>query len=108
MNQERRIDDHEQRHQSSMIHFQDVRLTSAEYLEIRQRFLDVFRRDKLGAYSPGLKSNIALGNERAHGGDAVTDAEIFVRGMRHDIELMKMVYGISANKVLELRESQSH
>lgn len=34
-------------------------------------------------------TSIAVGDARAHAGDAVTDAEIFMKGVRKDTYLMK-------------------
>lgn len=76
----------------------------APYLDIRHRFLDVYRRDHGQEMLSTSASNIHRGNIRAHGGDCVVDAYLFTSGQRTDRELMEAIYGLSAENVSLLRE----
>jgi hypothetical protein len=73
--------------------------TSEGYLEIRQGFLDTFRRDILKIE---CAQTITVGNEAAHDGDAVADAGLFESGCGNDHSLMFKIYGLSARQVLSL------
>jgi hypothetical protein len=89
------------------VYVQDLKKVCQGYLDIRGRFLDVFKRDVLDDRSERMFRGIARGNARAHKGDAVTDAEIFMSGSRTDSELMVTIYGVSASNVLELCKTRS-
>ncbi|KAI9785674.1 MAG: hypothetical protein M1839_008691 [Geoglossum umbratile] len=76
-----------------------VKTASEGYLQIRQRFLDTFRRDILRAPS------IVAGNKAAHDGDAVTDASLYETGVRHDASLLFKIYGLNADQILKLSQT---
>ncbi|KAI9774361.1 MAG: hypothetical protein M1840_004255 [Geoglossum simile] len=48
------------------------------------------------------QQNIEAGNMAAHDGDAITDAILFASGDRSDTFIFPLIYGISAEQVLEL------
>lgn len=81
---------------------QCLKLASDGYIKIRQRFLDVFRRDVLKDKSGQSTSSINAGNIAAHGGDAVTDARIFESGIHKDNGPMTIIYGLDPIQVLLL------
>jgi predicted membrane protein len=71
-----------------------------EYLCIRERFLDTFKRDILKNKSD---QNIKAGNSVAvHGGDAVTDAYLYRSGKRQDERIFVKIYGLTAAQVEQL------
>ena len=72
------------------------------YLKIRNRFIDTFRRDILSMRNAQGRQNIEAGNMAAHDGDAITDAILFTSGDRSDTFIFPLIYGISAEQVLEL------
>ena len=59
---------------------------STGYLEIRHRFLDVYRRDVAKHLTTHSRPNIERGNYRARHEDCVTDAELYASGQRTDCE----------------------
>ena len=76
--------------------------TSDDYLKIRQRFLETFKRDIKGIDTKGSKS-IREGNSKAHNGDAQADAMLFDRDNRNDGAIYKELYGMDYRKVIEYR-----
>ena len=72
------------------------------YRDIRNRFIDTFRRDILSDKTACGMGSIHVGNARAHGGDCVTDAQLFEEGGRSDPQIMELIYGVSTETVLRL------
>jgi hypothetical protein len=84
------------------IHIQHLTAAGEGYFKIRQRFLNVFRRDVLQDPAAQWTPMINAGNAAAHYGDAITDAGIFKSGVRKDASLMVKVYGLTPSQVLSL------
>lgn len=89
-----------QKHNSSLE--SRVRLlaqSSENYLSIRRRFIDVYKRDIKGM--EGIKGSRAIreGNLMAHEGDALGDAELFVRDQRTDKSIYRELYGLDHQQV---------
>ena len=68
---------------------------SLEFYKLgRQRFISVFKRDKLKSDTPADRRIIDAGNDVVHGGDAVTDTFIYTTmGGRMDPIVFKTLYG---------------
>jgi hypothetical protein len=80
-------------------HVKDLRLASEGYRRIRNRFINVYRRDVLGHVTHQEYQQISDGNNAAHGGDAVTDASLYTSGERHDEDVLIELYGLSASQI---------
>ena len=80
-------------------HVKDLKLASEGYRRIRNRFINVYRRNVLGHATPQLCQQISDGNNAAHGGDAVTDASLYTSGERHDEDVLIELYGLSASQI---------
>jgi hypothetical protein len=79
-----------------------LKLASDGYAKIRQRFLDVYRRDILKDQSAKAVTMIGVGNAAAHAGDAVIDAGLYINGNRKDDGLMVEIYGLDPAKIFLL------
>ena len=77
----------------------DLKLASEGYRRIRNRFINVYRRDVLGHVTHQEYQQISDGNNAAHGGDAVTDASLYTCGERHDEDVLIELYGLSASQI---------
>ena len=75
---------------------------SESYLCIRQRFLDVYKRDIRGIHALQGSKAIREGNVKAHEGDALTDASLFSNDQRSDTDLYQELYGLEHKQVLEI------
>lgn len=72
------------------------------YKAIRNRFISVYARDKLGNPAGGDRF-IKRRNDIAHGGDAVFDAKLYQGiGGRADSEVFEKLYGFSPGEVLRI------
>ena len=80
-------------------HVRDLRLASDGYRRIRNRFINVYRRDVLGHATHQEYQQISDGNNAAHGGDAVTDASLYTSGERYDEDVLIRLYGLSARQI---------
>ena len=85
----------------------DLSLTSEGYLDIRMRFLDNY--NKKVKHNPAFQHTLAIdaGNRRAHEGDALTDATLFLTEQggekrREDPETYKELYGVNHSMILDL------
>ena len=78
------------------------------YMLIRERFLDIFRRDILKSPNAKWTTAIGAGNAAAHHGDAVTDASLYEKGRRKDRSLFSKIYGLDPIQILELSEYRPH
>ena len=80
-------------------HVKDLKLASEGYRRIRNRFINVYRRDVLGHVTHQEHQQISDGNNATHGGDAVTDASLYTSGERHDEDVLIKLYELSANQI---------
>ena len=87
---------------SDIVHL--LAASSDAYMDIRNRFMDVYRRDKMNQFSSAGTKTIAKGNLKAHGGDCLIDALLFHSAKRSDADLFVDIYGISVDDVLLLRK----
>ncbi|KAK2797537.1 hypothetical protein FQN51_008436 [Onygenales sp. PD_10] len=67
----------------------ELSIQSEGYRQIRNRFLEIFKRDEAAD-----NRVINSGNAAAHHGEAVTDAFLYERGMRTDARTLKNIYGL--------------
>jgi hypothetical protein len=72
------------------------------YLNIRNRFVAVFRRDILEQRSAVDRQIVMDGNIDSHHGDGLTDALLFEQGMRSDCSTFQLLYGFSPSIVRTL------
>src|SRR5438045_1253820 len=70
-------------------------LASEGYRKIRHRFLEVYRRDILEDVNRQGRKKIGDGNEAAHSGDAIADANLYASGERHDEKVLIALYGLT-------------
>src|ERR1700722_19359306 len=80
-------------------HVKDLKLASEGYRRIRNRFINVYRRDILGYVTHQEYQQISDGNNAAYGGDAVTDVSLYTSGERHDEDVLIRLYGLSASQI---------
>lgn len=82
----------------------DLKSASEGFLDIRERFVDVFRWDVLRRRAQGPRTTDAVrrGNERAHHGDAIGDALLFELRGRSDLIVYTQIYGLSLPQVKQL------
>ncbi|KAK2756579.1 hypothetical protein FQN54_005472 [Arachnomyces sp. PD_36] len=84
---------------------QVLKNSSEGYLEVRHRFLNVYRRDVMGDTSKS--SDIRQANKRVHSADVVTDRQLYMEGRRDDRHVFERLYGLSPEKVSFLEENQN-
>jgi len=72
------------------------------YRKIRHRFLEVYRRDVLEDLNREGRQKIGKGNEAAHEGDAVADADLYASGERTDVIVFLNLYELIPDQVLKL------
>ena len=83
-------------------------LTAASegYMDIRARFIDVYKRDRHDETPrPVARSIIQAGNIAAHHGDAVGDALLYERRKRTDERVYIELYGFPPGAVLRISKS---
>ena len=80
-------------------HVKDLKLASEGYRRIRNRFINVYRRDVLRDVNHQEYQQISDGNNATHGGDAVADASLYTSNERHDEGILIELYGLSANQI---------
>jgi hypothetical protein len=80
-------------------HIRDLTLSSEGYQKIRDRFLDVYRRDILENIDRQGRRKIVEGNKAAHEGDAITDASLYTSHRRFDERVLINLYGLTANQI---------
>jgi len=80
-------------------------ITSAGYQDIRHRFLEVYRRDILENVGKQGRKKFNKGNEAAHKGDAVADADLYVSHGRMDEIIFINLYGMTPNQVMNLNKN---
>lgn len=78
--------------------------TSAGYLDIRARFLDITKSDVLHLTPPDQRMTGAVrqGNKAAHEGDAAGDAYVYQVRSRNDSRVYSLIYGMGYQEVLSL------
>lgn len=93
------------------IEIQELRGSSKKFkklsgvsIKIRQRFLDVSRRDKINLGSTPL---IGQGNMAAHDGDCIADSLLYTENLRNDHELYKKLYRLDPEQVSQLVASEN-
>ena len=101
-------------HQERQIEYQERRvatlegqvglltLNSESYLCVRQRFLDIYKRDIRGDHALQGPKAIRDRKVEAHEGDALADASLFSHNQRSDIDLYRELYGLEHKQVLEI------
>ena len=97
--QDRRTEDQDRRVATLESQVSLLTQNSKKYLCIRERFLDVYKRDFKGFQ--GSRA-IREGNLKAHSGDALTDASLFSDGQRSDTDVYQELYGLEYKQVLEI------
>jgi len=71
-----------------------------EYSQVRNRFISVFKRDKLNAANKSDYKIIDKGNMPAHGADALADAELYTSlNLRSDTATFEILYGLHPDRV---------
>jgi len=71
-----------------------------EYSQVRNRFISVFKRDKLNAANKSDYKIIDKGNMPAHGADALADAELYTSlNLRSDTATFVILYGLHPERV---------
>jgi hypothetical protein len=86
---------------------QALSLASAGYRKIRNRFIDVYRRDVRHDLDNQGRDNIAGVNEAAHHADAVADASLYTSRERTDETVLFEIYGLSAIQISSLGKCQT-
>jgi len=82
-------------------------VSSSKYMELRNRYISTFKRDKLGLSNCTDNKIIKKGNESAHGPNAILDAALYtVLKRRSDTETFETLYGLNPSLVSGLREYQ--
>jgi len=72
----------------------------SEYSQVRNRFISVFKRDKLKAANKLDYKIIDKGNMPPHGADALTDAELYTSlDLRSDTATFEILYGLHPERV---------
>ena len=97
---EKQLEDHQRQ-------IKVLQAASAGYLEIRHRFIDVYRRDVAGHLTTQTRPSIQRGNIRAHHGDCVTDAELYSRQQRTDEQIYVRLYGLTWKTVQTLSKYEN-
>lgn len=77
-------------------------ISSNGYMQIRRRFLEVFKREWGITPEHGYSFEIHQGNKAAHHGDAVTDAIITKQDNRDDKSAYEILYGLTPDEVLAI------
>ncbi|KAG0640260.1 hypothetical protein HOY80DRAFT_885022 [Tuber brumale] len=82
-------------------------IAQEEQEKLRNRFISTFKRDKLHCDTTEDREAIREGNECAHGGDAIRDAQLYTgRGKRQDEEAFVKLYGVSPETVNRIRSTK--
>jgi hypothetical protein len=77
-------------------------ISSEGYQKIRHRFLDIYRRDVIEDVDPKGRKNIREGNEAAHEGDAISDAQLYISEERSDEGVLIGLYGLTSAQISRL------
>ena len=77
-----------------------MKLSSSAYLEVRNRFISTFKRDKLQNANKQDLATIRRSNIGIHSGDALLDAVAYQKRLRRDTETYEELYGMPWSTVL--------
>ena len=103
--QDLRIDDLEFDLSAAQTDLRAFKAISKSFIALRNRFISKYIQDtNADNMSPEDEQLIKNGNYEAHHGDALTDAYIYKRKIRTDVNTYKELYGISPQLVLDYRE----
>jgi len=80
------------------------RLSSKEYRQARNQFIDVFKRDKLGASDGPDSETTWKGYISERPGDAIVDAALYTSKERFDMDTFERLYGLDPLRVSDLSE----
>jgi hypothetical protein len=80
-------------------HVTDLTLSSEGYRKLRDRFLNVYRRDMLENTDRQGYKKISEGHKAAYHGDAIADASLYTSGRRVDERILTELYGLTANQI---------
>ncbi|KAI9825192.1 MAG: hypothetical protein M1826_007049 [Phylliscum demangeonii] len=83
-----------------------LKASSDGYLQIRNRFVAVYRRQVLKDATPDDRGLVDVGNSATHDGDPVTDALLYQRGIRSDDRTYASLYGMEWESVLSCNTQQ--
>ena len=82
-------------------------VSSKDHMQVRNRFISTFKRDKLKTANPSDYEIIWEGNLAAHGGDAILDAALYISlNKRSDIDTFEKLYGLTPVQVSRISEHQ--
>ena len=84
-----------------------ITLTSASYRDIRHRFLEVCRQNILKNTDREGYQKFFKGNEAAHEGDAIADADLYISNELTDEIAFTNQYGMTPDHVLSLCKYQA-
>lgn len=85
---------------------QELKYASRGYRDSRHRFLDVYRRKIEEATKPFSCGTIRSGEVRAHGGDCVSDAELYECGERDDEQVFIRIYSLACLQVRQIAKAR--
>ncbi len=71
------------------------------YRRIRRRFFDTYKRDILRLPHVLASRDIHTGNEAAHEGNVVIDADIYDIESRNDLYVFQNLYGLEVGQVMK-------
>ena len=74
------------------IQVKDLTLSSEEYRSIRNRFIEVYRRDVMKNITKEGYEMIGNGNEAAHHGDVIADSAFYLSFRRYDEDTFVHIY----------------
>ena len=102
-----RLDCAEAQNKENARQISSMKKCSIGYLAMRNRRLDIFKRDF--RHEPGNQNRqmFADGNEAAHDGDAVGDAFLYTTGKRDDEDLLIELYGLISEDIMTLGKYQT-
>jgi hypothetical protein len=81
------------------IQVRDLTLSSGGYRSIRNRFIEVYRRDVMRNITKEGYEMIGNGNEAAHHGDVIADSAFYLSYQRYDEDTFIHIYGLSASQL---------
>ncbi|PUU77492.1 hypothetical protein B9Z19DRAFT_1128236 [Tuber borchii] len=86
-----------------------LQVSSTKYMQLRDRYISTFKRDKLGPSNRTGKKIIKKGNNVfSHGPNAITDAALYtLLNQRSDIDPFEKLYGLNPAQVSGLHHSQT-
>ncbi len=71
------------------------------YRRIRRRFFDTYKRDILRLPHVLVSRDLHTGNEAAHEGNVVIDADIYDTESRNDLYVFQNLYGLEVGQVMK-------